>query len=159
MKEATKKKQNRKVKPIPKGYHTVTPFLMASDAQGLLDFIEKGLNGKTEFKMKDDDGKIIHASATIGNSPIMLGDAMGEHEPITAMLYLYVDNVDELYEQALSVEGTKSIREIKDEFYGDRAGCIQDQWGNRWWIATHTEDVSDDELDERKSKLMSEQHA
>lgn len=159
MKEAGEKKQKQKVKPVPDGYHTVTPFLMVDDAQGLLDFIEKGLGGKTEFKMKDDDGKIIHAAARIGNSPIMLGDVMGGYEPITAMLYLYVNNADELYNQALRVDGAKSAREIKDEFYGDRAGCIEDRWGNKWWIATHTEDVSNEELEARKSKLMAGQHA
>ena len=159
MKAARKNKKDQKVKPVPEGYHTITPFLMVSDAQGLLDFIEKGLNGKTEFKMKDDDNKIIHASARIGNSPIMLGDVMGGYEPVTAMLYLYVDNADELYNQALTVEGAKSIREIRDEYYGDRAGCIEDKWGNRWWIASHTEDVSPEELEERKSNQLSEQHA
>ncbi|HTF18226.1 MAG TPA: VOC family protein [Chryseolinea sp.] len=158
MKTANKKTKAKGVKAVPEGFHTVTPFLMVSDAQALLDFIEQGLNGKTEYKLKDDDGKIVHASARIGNSPIMIGDVMGGYEPITAMLYLYVENADELYKQALTFDGTKSKREIRDEFYGDRAGCVEDPWGNTWWISTHIEDVSDEELEERKSKMMSEEH-
>jgi PhnB protein len=158
MKTANKKAKSRGVQAVPDGFHTVTPFLMVSDAQALLDFIERGLNGKTEYKLKGDDGKIIHASARIGNSPLMLSDAMNGYDPIPAMLYLYVENADELYNQALTVKGTKSKRELRDEFYGDRAGCVEDPWGNTWWIATHTEDVSDEELEERKSKMMSEEH-
>jgi PhnB protein len=158
MKTANKNTKSKRVQPVPKGYHTVTPLLMVSDAQGLLDFIEQGLNGKTEFKMKDNDGKIVHASAKIGDSQIMLGDVMGGYEPITAMLYLYVEDADELYKQALTFKGTKAKRELRDEFYGDRSGSVEDPWGNTWWIATHIEDVSDEELRERKSQMMSEEH-
>ena len=158
MKTANKKTKSKGVQAVPDGFHTVTPFLVASDAQGLLDFIEQGLNGKTEYKLKGDDGKIVHASARIGNSALMLGDAMNEYEPNNAMLYLYVENADELYNQALTFKGTRSKRELRDEFYGDRSGCVQDPWGNTWWIATHIEDVSNEELEERKSKMMSEEH-
>ena len=89
----------------------------------------------------------------------MIGDVMGDYQPTNTMMYLYVDNVDALYNQAVGVPGAKSIRELKDEFYGDRAGCVEDKWGNKWWIASHIENVSDQELQERKSKLLSEQHA
>ena len=129
---------------------------MVDNAESLIDFIERGLNGNVEFKMKNDDGRIMHASVRVGNSPIMISDVMDGQQPITSMLYLYVDNADELYEQALIIAGTKSARELRDEFYGDRAGCVEDQWGNKWWIATHIEDVSKEELESRKSKLMSE---
>ncbi|MGC3943189.1 MAG: VOC family protein [Chryseolinea sp.] len=147
------------VKPIPTGFHTITPFLMVRGAQKLLDFIEKGLNGKTEYKLQDDQGMIMHASVRIGDSPIMISDAMEGMEPITSMLYLYVEDSDTLYKQALSVKGASSAREIRTEFYGDRAGCIQDEWGNKWWIATHVEDVSNEELEKRKSEMLHEDHA
>jgi PhnB protein len=159
MKTSSNKTSNRSskgVQAVPKGFNTVTPFIMVDNAESLIDFIERGLNGNVEFKMKNDDGKIMHASVRIGNSPIMISDVMDGQEPITSMLYLYVDNVDELYEQGLAVSGTKSARELRDEYYGDRAGCLEDQWGNKWWIATHIEDVSKEELESRKSKLMSE---
>ena len=155
----TASSRNKGVQAVPKGFNTITPYLMAENAQGLLDFIERGLNGKTEYKLNSDEGKVMHASVRIGNSPIMISDVMEGQEVINAMLYLYVDNVDELYEQALGVGGASSVRELKDELYGDRAGCVEDEWGNKWWIATHIEDVSKEELEERKSKLMSENHA
>ena len=155
----TANNRTKGVQAVPEGFNTVTPYLMAENAQGLLDFIERGLNGKAEYKLNSDDGKVMHASVRIGNSPIMISDVMEGQEVINAMLYLYVDNVDELYEQALGVSGANPVRELKDELYGDRAGCIEDEWGNKWWIATHIEDVSKEELEERKSRLMSENHA
>jgi PhnB protein len=153
------KSKSKGVQAVPNGFHTITPFLMVSNAQELLDFIEHAFNGKTEYVMKDDEGKITHASSRIGDSPLMLGDVMDGYQPTSAMLYLYVDNVDELYNQAINDAGAKSARELRDEFYGDRAGCVEDKWGNKWWIATHIEDVSEQELQERKSKLLSEEHA
>jgi uncharacterized glyoxalase superfamily protein PhnB len=152
----TSSRKSKSVQAVPTGFNTITPFIMVDNAESLIDFIEGGLNGNVEFKMKNDDGRIMHASVRVGNSPIMISDVMDGQQPITSMLYLYVDNADELYEQALSIAGTKSARELRDEFYGDRAGCVEDQWGNKWWIATHIEDVSKEELESRKSKLMSE---
>ncbi|MEO5980649.1 MAG: VOC family protein [Chryseolinea sp.] len=137
------------VSSIPDGYHTVTPYLVVSDVKGLLDFIEKGLDGKTVSAMKADDGSIIHATVRIGDSMIMAGSKMDDNREAPAMLYLYVDDVDALYSKATKVKGTKMTRELKDEFYGDRAGCVTDAWGNQWWIATHMEDVSEDELKRR----------
>ena len=156
---ARNSKSSGSVKPVPDGFNTITPFLIVPGAQELLDFIEKGLNGKTEYVLKDDEGKIVHASARIGNSPIMIGDTMQGMEPITAMLYLYVDDVESIYKQALTVPGATSAREIHTEFYGDKAGCIQDKWNNKWWIATHVEDVSNEELERRKSEMLKEAHA
>jgi PhnB protein len=142
------------VNPIPEGFHTVTPYLIVSNAQGLLDFIVDGLGGKVEFSMKQDDGKITHATARIGESVIMVSDLMKDTKPTISMLYLYVEDVDRLYARALKVKGTKVTREVKDEFYGDRSGCITDAWGNHWWIATHVENVSEAELEKRKSQAV-----
>ena len=153
------KSKSKVVQAVPEGFQTVTPFLMVSNAQGLLDFIEQAFNAKTEFVMKDDDGKITHALSRVGESPVMVCDLMDNKEPISAMLYLYVENADELYQQAIEAGSAKSIREMRDEFYGDRVGCVEDNWGNKWWIATHIEDVSDKDLKERKAKTLNEQHA
>jgi len=158
MKTNTKSK-SKTVQAIPDGYHTVTPFLMLDNAQEFLSFIEKAFDAHTEFVMKDEHDKIIHASAKIGNSPVMLGDTMDGQKPTSGVFYLYVENADNAYNQAVAVEGAKSTRELRDEYYGDRAGCVEDKWGNHWWLATHTEDVSEEELKERHMKLLTEEHA
>jgi PhnB protein len=106
--------------------------------------------------MKDDDSRqVVHATVRIGDSTLMISDVMKDMEPITAMLYLYVDDVDTIYQQAIDAGGT-STREIRDEFYGDRAGAIKDAWGNNWWVSTHVEDVSDEELKRRKEQMSSQ---
>jgi uncharacterized glyoxalase superfamily protein PhnB len=150
----TNKNQKKIVTGIPEGFHTVTPFLQAQNANELLDFIVKAFNGKVTFNMKHDDGKVMHATVKIGNSLIMVSETMDNMPPVTAMLYLYVEDVDAQYQQALSAQAI-SVREPKDEFYGDRSAGLKDKWNNQWWIATHTEDVSPDEMEKRKEEMMS----
>lgn len=137
---------------IPEGFNTVSPYLIVDGAQELIDFLTKGLDGKQIFSMKDDSGKITHATVKIGNSMIMLGDTMRGMGPQTAMLYLYVEDVDNLYKKALQAKA-ENVREPKDEFYGDRSAAVKDRWGNTWWIATQKEDVDRPEL-ERRAKEM-----
>jgi len=91
----------------------------------------------------------------IGNSNIMIADEMEGMSAQNAMLYIYVDDVDTFYKQALDAGGI-SIREPKDEFYGDRSAGVNDSWGNRWWMATHIEDIGDKELKARMEKSRSE---
>lgn len=155
--EKTKK---GKVSAVPEGFSTVTPYLVSDNAAGLIEFIEQAFNGKVNFKMMGDDNRIMHAAVAIGNSTIMLSDTMEGMSAQTAMLYLYLDNVDEVYKKALNAKAT-SIREPKDEFYGDRTGAVKDPTGNTWWIATHVEDVDDEELrrrSEEMTKQRKEQH-
>jgi PhnB protein len=140
------------ISPIPEGYSTVTPYLVVSDVRGLLDFIEKGLEGKVISSMKSDDGSIVHATVRIGNSMVMAGVNMNENKVTPAMLYLYVDDADSLFAKATKIKGAKSTREMRDEFYGDRSGCVTDAWDNQWWISTHIEDVSDEDLKRRSSE-------
>jgi uncharacterized glyoxalase superfamily protein PhnB len=147
------KKSNQTVKAVPEGFHTITPFLIVENASGLIDFITKAFNGQVTYIMKDEDNRqVVHATVKIGDSVLMISDIMKDMEPETAMLYLYVDNVDAIYKQALNAGGT-STRELRNEFYGDRAGAIKDSWGNNWWISTHVEDVSDEELSRRKEQM------
>lgn len=147
------KNRKQQVKGLPEGFHTVTPFLVADGASELLDFIVKAFNGEVLFNMKMDDGKVMHATAKIGDSLIMVADTMDNMEPVTGMLYLYVDDVDATYQQALRANST-TIREPKDEFYGDRSGGVRDKWGNQWWIATKQEDVSMEELEKRQKERL-----
>ncbi len=98
--------------------------------------------------MEGDNNKISHATVQIGNSMVMISDSTDKFQPITGMLHLYVNNVDELYQQAIKAGG-KSSREPTDEFYGERSAGVADEWGNQWWIATHMEDVNEEELAKR----------
>jgi PhnB protein len=151
-------KKNRSVNAVPEGLHSVTPYLVVDNAAGLIDFIEKAFSGKVTSKMlHQDQKKIMHATVTIGDSTIMISDTMpGMEDTHTAMLYLYLDNVDDVFKKAIAAKGT-SVREVKDEFYGDRAGAVKDSWGNVWWIATHTEDVDPKELERRAEEFEKQQ--
>ncbi|MEO7991834.1 MAG: VOC family protein [Chryseolinea sp.] len=152
--ERTEKNTKRKsVNPVPDGFHTVTPFLIVDQASRLITFIEQAFNGKTTSIMETEDGQIMHATTRIGDSEIMIADAMGRSPSGTAKLYLYMDDVDSFYKQALSANGT-SIREPIDEFYGDRSAGVKDPWGNEWWIATHIEDVDPKEMKKRQKEFM-----
>ena len=128
------------VKPVPDGYHTVTPYIVVEDAAGLIDFMGKAFGGKERMRMDGEDGTIMHAEVEIGDSVIMIGGASGEFSPKTAMLHLYVPDVDALYQQAINA-GAESKREPADQEYGDRSAGVRDRWGNEWWLATHIIDA------------------
>jgi len=147
-----------KVKPIPDGYHTLTPYLTVRNAAAALDFYKRAFGADETFRVGSPDGKIGHAEIRIGNSAIMLSDEfpeMGAQSPESiggspVMLHLYVENVDALVDRAVKAGG-KLERPVADQFYGDRGGMITDPFGHKWWIATHVEDVPPEEL-ERRSK-------
>jgi uncharacterized glyoxalase superfamily protein PhnB len=134
--------------PIPVGFHTVTPFLVVKGAEQLLDFLEAAFKAEINYLMKDPGGKVMHATAKIGDSIVMLADANDKMGAMPCMLYLYVEDVDRVYRQAV-VAGGQSLREPTDEFYGDRSAGIKDAWNNQWWVATHIEDVEMDEINRR----------
>lgn len=150
MEQASKSKS---VRAVPEGHHTVTPYLVVDNAQGLLEFIQSAFNGNVTFVTKMDNGKIMHATVAIGDSLVMISDTMEGMEAHTAMLYLYLEDVDSVYKQAVQAKATP-VREPVTEFYGDRAGAVKDPWGNLWWIATHVEDVDPDELERRTTEMM-----
>lgn len=135
-------------KPIPEGFHTVTPYLVAQDAGKLLDFIQQAFDGTVTERMEGPDGAIGHAEVRVGDSVVMLGQASSRSKPTTAAIYLYVQDTDAAYKRALQ-SGATSVMEPADQFYGDRNGGIQDPAGNTWWIATHVEDVAPEELKKR----------
>jgi PhnB protein len=152
MENATKSKS---VRAVPEGYHTVTPYLVVDNARELIDFIKNAFGGKETFQMKRDDGKIMHATASIGDSTVMISDTMEGMEAQTSMLYLYLEDVDSVFKKALQAKATV-VREPRTEFYGDRAGAVKDRWGNVWWMATHVEEVDQKELERRAEKVMKE---
>lgn len=145
-----------KVQPIPAGYHTVTPYLIINGAAEALAFYQQAFGATELFRMPTPDGKIRHAEIKIGDSPIMLADEsleMGSRSPqsyggspITIMLY--VEDVDTVVSRAVFAGATLQ-RPVKDQFYGDRSGSVKDPFGHEWHIATHTEDVSPDEMSRR----------
>lgn len=146
------------VKPIPDGYNTVTPYLVLQDVAKELEFLQKAFDAKVTYRMDTPNGT-VHAEVKIGNSMVMLGqadDAKGS-KPTQTMLYLYVEDCDKAYEKAVRAGGT-SVAEVKDQFYGDRSGGVKDPYGNQWWVATHKEDVSHEEL-ERRAKEAHKQTA
>jgi PhnB protein len=144
-------KKNKKVKPIPKGYGSVTPSLNVNDAKGLIKFCEKAFDAKTRSMMPGPQGKIMHAEILIGDSLVMLSDAV--QEPARpANLFLYVEKVDKTFAKAVKA-GAKVLTPIEDTFWGDRWGRVEDPLGNRWSIATRVEEVSPKKLKKRMAEL------
>jgi len=141
------------VKPIPDGYHSITPYLIVKGAAKALDYYSKALGARELFRMPMPDGSIGHAEIEIGNSRIMLADEMpslGYLSPQSiggtpVSLMLYVENVNEAYPRALQVGG-KEMKPLDDQFYGDRSGTFTDPFGHVWTIATHVRDVSTAEM-------------
>lgn len=136
------------VKAIPDGYHTVTPYLVATDAAKVLDFAQRAFGATEVEKHVDEKGRVVHAAARIGDSMIMLGQSTDQAKAMPCMLHLYVPDVDATYKRAIAAGG-KSVREPTNEFYGDRSAGVIDECGNQWWIATHVEDVSPEEMKKR----------
>ena len=143
------------VKPVPEGYHTVTPYLIVNAGAKALDFYARAF-GAIERLRIDAGGKIGHAEITIGDSCVMLAD---EHPEIGALgpttvggspvsLHLYVEDVDAAVARAVAA-GATLVRPVADQFYGDRVGGVADPFGHRWFIATHKEDLSPEELRRR----------
>ena len=141
------------VKPIPEGYHSVTPYLIVQDAGRLLDFVKQVFEAEETFRMQGPGGSIRHAEFRIGDSVVMTADATPEFPPMPATIHLYVNDADAVYVKALRA-GATSTQEPADQFYGDRTAGVKDRFGNVWYIATHQEDVSPEEL-ARRAKASS----
>ena len=133
------------VKPIPEGYQNVIPFLVCTGADKVIDFCQKVFDAKVMDISKDDKGVIMHASIQIRDSAVMLSEGNEKFPAYSTMMYLYVENCDEVYKRGLDAGG-KSLREPTNEFYGDRTSGFTDPSGNQWWVATHVEDVSPEEI-------------
>ncbi|MGC2110939.1 MAG: VOC family protein [Candidatus Korobacteraceae bacterium] len=144
------------VKPIPDGYQTVTPYITVDDAGAVIDFLKKAFGAEETFAMRDDNGVVRHAEVKVGTSMLMLGSSHDEYKARPANFYLYVEDCDAAYKKALAAGGT-SLSEPQTQFYGDRHGGVTDSQGNNWWVATHVEDVSSEELGRRAQEFAQKQ--
>ncbi|HKG46260.1 MAG TPA: VOC family protein [Pyrinomonadaceae bacterium] len=145
------------VKPIPEGYHSLTPYLVINGAAEAMEYYKKAFGAVELFRM-DHGGKIGHAEMKIGDSPFMLGDENEQYKgpksiggtPVSLMIY--VDDVDTIYAQALEAGGTE-LKPLQDQFYGDRSGTLRDPFGHIWMVATHKEDVTPEEIERRLASM------
>ena len=136
----------------PAGYHAVTPYLIVDGAERLIAFMLDVVGGTEMMRLPGPDGRIGHAEIRVGDSVVMLADVPPSGELTTSMLHVYVADSDATYKRALAA-GATSLREPTNEFYGDRISGVQDPFGNKWYFATHFEDVADDEMARRAAEL------
>lgn len=137
-------------KPVPDGYQSVIPYFAVAEPQALIEFIKAAFGAEVTLAMKRPDGTIQHAEARIGDCVLMMG-----RNPATRpnTLYMYVPDVDVVYRRAMAAPGAaKSLREPTNEWYGDRSAGLEDLQGNQWWMATHLEDLSNEELQLRAQR-------
>jgi PhnB protein len=150
----------KRVSFMPTGYHTVTPYLACGDAAGAIEFYRNAFAAREIIRIPGPSGKIGHAEVRIGDSPVMLTDEYAEMNFLgprsrggtTVHIHLYVKDVDAMVERAVAA-GAKLLREVKDQFYGDRTGSLEDPFGHVWHIATHKEDLSMAEMRKRGEQV------
>jgi len=141
------------VKPIPEGYHTLTPFLTVRNAVKAIEFYKQAFGAQERGVAKDPTGKVMHAEVKIGDSIIMLSDEFPEFGSLSPEsggspsmgLHIYIENVDQAFDRAVKA-GAKVEMPVMDQFWGDRYGKLKDPFGHKWSIATHTKDMSADEM-------------
>jgi len=137
------------VKPIPDGYNTYTPYYVVEGAAEFLEFLKKAFGAEETVRMPGPGGRIGHAEVRIGTSMLMLADASLPEHPVRQFNgMLYVNDADAVFKTAVAA-GARSERQPENMFYGDRMGGVVDRWGNHWWIGTHVEDVSPEEMKRR----------
>ena len=148
------------VKPIPEGYHSVTPYLIVKGAARAIEFYKQAFGATELMRFPGPNSTVMHAEIKIGDSVVMLADE-SDNTPYRSpqsvggspvSLMIYVPDVDKTYKQAVSL-GAKSTRDVQDQFYGDRSGNLVDPFGHIWTVATHVEDVSMDEMKKRMAAL------
>ena len=158
------------VKPVPEGYHTVTPYLVVKDAKRALEYYRKAFGAETKMSMPSPDGRVMHAEVRIGDSMVFVSDEFPEMAPkirapestggtVTGSIFLYVPDVDAVVKRAVDA-GAKVTMPVADMFWGDRFGKVADPFGHHWGIATHKEDVTPQEMEKRSaeySKKMAQQ--
>jgi len=148
------------VKPIPDGYHSVTPYLIVSGAAKALDYYKRAFGAEERMRFPMPDGRIAHAEIVIGDSVVMLADEfpqMGATSPQSiggtpVGICLYVKDVDAVFKQAIAAGG-KEEKPLQNQFYGDRSGTLVDPFGHKWTVATHIEDVPPEEMKRRMAAM------
>ena len=149
------------VNPIPKDYPRVTPYLIVDGASVAIDFYTSVLGATERMRMGGPGGKVGHAELNLGDSVIMLADEHPEMDAIgpktvggtPVSLHVYVEDADAVFERAIE-GGAKALRGVEDKFYGDRSGMFKDPWGHEWTVATHVEDVSEEEMTRRMAEMQ-----
>ncbi len=136
------------VKPIPDGFQTANVYLVVTDLAKQIAFLTQAFDAQELHRSTMPDGVIMHAEVRIGSSIIMMGQANAQWPPRPTTVYLYVEDVDAAFKNALAA-GAKSLTEPQDQFYGDRSAGVEDPCANYWWIATHIEDISYEESSRR----------
>ena len=140
------------VDPIPEGHPVVSPYLIVGNVVELLGFIDAVFDSEEMARTHRPDGSIMHAQVRLGGSIIMMGETEDGSQRMPGSLFVYVDDADAIYQRALDA-GATSMMEPTDQFYGDRLAGVRDTNGNVWWIATHIEDVSAEEIERRANEL------
>jgi PhnB protein len=150
---------NQKVNPIPDGYHTVTPYILVNDVSKALEFYKIAFGAEEHLRLEMKPGEITHAEFKIGNSVIMISGANPQMKLAVSSgnsrhvsFVVYVNDVDSAAKKAMEA-GMKIVREVQDQFYGDRSGTFEDPFGHIWSISSHIEDVSKAEAERRMQKL------
>lgn len=149
------------VKPIPDGYHSITPYLMIKGASEAIEFYKRAFGATEIFRLSHPNGQIGHAEIKIGDSSVMLADPCEQGAFRTPQslggssvaLHVYVEDVDAQFAQAVSA-GAKAVKPVFDQFYGDRTGTLQDPFGHIWFLATHKEDIAPEEISRRAEALF-----
>ena len=148
-----------KVKAIPEGYHSITPYLIVNGAARALEFYQKAFGAEETVRMPMPNGRVGHAEMRIGDSTFMLADEFPERGirapqgPPPVHLVFYCEDVDTVFKRALAA-GAKELRPLQNQFYGDRSGTVTDPFGHQWTVATHVEDVSPEEMGRRAAEMM-----
>lgn len=142
------------VKAVPDGYTTVTPLLNIRGAQAAITFYKRAFGAEERTRVEHPNGDILHAELKIGGSFILVSEAV-INPPTLSSTFLYVEDVDTWWERATAA-GAEVAMPLQDMFWGDRYGVLTDKWGNRWSLATHTEDVSESEMKRRAAEAMKE---
>jgi uncharacterized glyoxalase superfamily protein PhnB len=145
-----------KAKPIPDGFHAITPYLAVQGASKLMDFLKHAFGATETFRKMRADGTIHHAQMRIDDSNVMIADAGGPWKPMPTGIYLYVEDCDGTYKRAMQAGGS-SLQEPADMPYGDRNAGVEDPSGNLWWIATRIEDLSEEEIQRRADAAEQQQ--
>lgn len=139
-------------KPIPEGYQQVIPYLVVPNAAAQMDFLIKAFDATELDRMLGPNGEVMHGEVKIGDSVVMIGQAREAPQAMKTMIYVYVEDCDLLFNRAKEL-GAKVISELSDQFYGDRHGAVEDSNGNQWYIATHKEDLTPEQMQERMANM------
>lgn len=150
-----------RIKPVPAGYHTVTPYLVIANAGKAIEFYKEAFGATESSRLASPDGKIMHAEITIGDSPVMLSDEFPDWNALSPLtiggtpvsIMLYVEDVDSVVNRAVAA-GATLLMPVEDQFWGDRMGTVADPFGHKWSVATHKENVAPEEIITRANAIF-----